>query len=534
MRVENTISNLKSVIIILMTSMFIFTGCGSDYSNHSDNMECRLKAENQFKIRGFHIDMRIQVMTMDALKSLVDELSDFGINTLIVEWEATYPYRNHTIISNELSYTRDEIKDFIQYSRLKGINVIPLQQCFGHVEFILRNDRYSNLREDRKDISQLCPMKVMEDSLLFSDIFKDLAETHNSEFIHIGGDETYLLGHCEECARKVKEEGKSKLFVDYMRMMCNIVIASGKTPLMWDDILLKYPEAAKELPPQTIFIDWNYGWRTDLFGDVSKLQKEGFHFWGAPSIRSHPDNYYVTCWEKHFNNQRDFIPYARKAGYDGIIMTSWSTSGLYGFTWDVNYKVVDMEQIRNTYPLSGFRILLASYAEALNSDKPIDPHEFVVRYAKDRFGLLPNDGERLWHVLTLPPELIINGKPEHSASITEMKDSITNAIIIMNSLKPSSNLKEFEHLMLMLDIRKQYLRFKEIEAECNSPEFNISSKIKETKKLEKLIARSKQIDKRFYRLNRNFIYNSEIKKQNAIRNQELVLLYQRLKGMRNN
>ena len=115
------------------------------------------------------------------------------------------------------------------------------------------------MREDRKDISQLCPLKVQEDSLLFADLFADMAAMHNSDYIHIGGDETYLLGHCPECALKAATEGKSKLFVDYMKMMCDIVISLGKKPVMWADILLKYPEAAEELPAETIFVDWNYG-----------------------------------------------------------------------------------------------------------------------------------------------------------------------------------------------------------------------------------------------------------------------------------
>ncbi|HCM59496.1 MAG TPA: N-acetyl-beta-hexosaminidase, partial [Bacteroidales bacterium] len=189
--------------------------------------------DNQFKVRGFHVDLRIQVMTMDALKALADELAAFGMNTLVMEWEASYPYQNNATVSNELAYTRDEVRAFVDYCEALGIDVIPLQQCFGHVEYILRHDRYSDLREDRKEISQLCPLKEEGDSLLFADLFADMAEMHRSDYIHIGGDETYLLGHCPACSLKAATEGKSKLFVDYMKMMCDIVISLGKKPVMW-------------------------------------------------------------------------------------------------------------------------------------------------------------------------------------------------------------------------------------------------------------------------------------------------------------
>jgi hypothetical protein len=36
------------------------------------------------------------------------------------------------------------------------------------------------------------------------------------------------------------------------------------------------------------------------FGEHEKLMQSGFEVWGAPSIRSHPDNYFLTQWEKAF------------------------------------------------------------------------------------------------------------------------------------------------------------------------------------------------------------------------------------------
>lgn len=522
---------MRKLLVLFTAITMTLAGCREKVTDVPE-LPANANPDTSFQIRGFHVDLRIQVMTMDALRHLADELASFGINTLVMEWEASYPYLDNATISNKLAYTREEISSFIDYCEARGIEVIPLQQCFGHIEYILRHDRYSDIREDRKDISQLCPLKVTEDSLLFSALFADMASLHKSKYIHIGGDETYLLGHCPACSLKVAEEGKSKLFVDYMKMMCNIVISLGKVPVMWADILLKYPEAAAELPPQTVYIDWNYGWKTDYFGDINALQALGLNFWGSPSIRSHPDNSYVTCWEKHFDNQRDFIPYARSAGYKGIVMTSWSTSGLYGFTWDVNYEVMDMEQIRNTYPLSGFRILIASYAQALASEKPLDPEAFVISYGISRFGLTEEEGRKLWKVLTLSPELIVNGKPAISGSIEEMRAGVDSAAVIMHAMHPVKNKKEFEHFRLMLDIRAHYLAFKQAEAEFNSPGFSISDKPDLLRRLEALDRASKPLDRRFAKLNRGFLYPSEIKEQNEIRDRKLKLLIERLKGDR--
>ena len=152
----------------------------------------------EFAVRGFHVDLRIQTMTMSALKELAKELADYGMNTLVMEWEGSFPYEKHSIISNRFAYTRKEVQSFVKYCSRLGIDVIPLQQCFGHVEYIMRHERYVHLRESNNDISQVCPLKVDENRKLFTDLFKDMVSLHPSPYFHIGCDETRLLGDCPE------------------------------------------------------------------------------------------------------------------------------------------------------------------------------------------------------------------------------------------------------------------------------------------------------------------------------------------------
>lgn len=490
------------------------------------------EALNSFSVRGFHIDLRIQVMTMPALKSFAKELSDFGINTLVMEWEAAYPYDKHATISNKYAYTREQVKDFVNYCDSLGIDVIPLQQCFGHVEYILRHSRYANLRESNKDISQVCPLKVEENRKLFSDLFDDMASLHKSKYIHIGGDETRLLGYCPVCSAKVTEGGKSKLFADYLTMICKIVTRMGKIPVLWSDIVLKYPEVVDQLPKETVYVDWNYGWKINYFGDIDKLLDKGLNFWGSPAIRSHPDNWYTTDWQKHFNNQRDFIPYARKAGYKGIVMTSWSTSGVYGFTWDTNDEVIDMHAIRNVYPLSGFRILIAAYVQSLTQPEPLNPQSFVVQYAQDRFGLTKAEGEKLWKILIASPKLVnLRG----SASMFELdtiRQSVSQAEKLMASIMPKDHVPEFEHLRLMIDLRSFYLDFRVVESVYESDQFNREMANEILPELKRLLAESKSLDERFAELNEGFLYPDEIKEQNQIRNKKLKNIYEAVANFR--
>jgi len=80
-----------------------------------------------FIIKGFHLDMRIQVMSMDTLKAFALKLSRDGINTLIMEWEGTYLFEKHPLIPNRYAYTKSQIVSFIKYCNSLDIDVIPLQ-----------------------------------------------------------------------------------------------------------------------------------------------------------------------------------------------------------------------------------------------------------------------------------------------------------------------------------------------------------------------------------------------------------------------
>ena len=57
-------------------------------------------AEKPFAVRAFHLDFRTQVMSVSAIKKLAYDLSQKGINTLILEYEASFPFQKHATLRN--------------------------------------------------------------------------------------------------------------------------------------------------------------------------------------------------------------------------------------------------------------------------------------------------------------------------------------------------------------------------------------------------------------------------------------------------
>ena len=375
-----------------------------------------------FDVRAVYVDHRTQVQTLPALEQLAKKAAEGGMNALVMEWEATFPFEDNATLCNRFAFSKSEVRDFINFCQRLGVDVIPLQNCFGHAEYILRHERYAGLREDAKDL--------------------------------------------------------------------------GKTPVIWADILLRYPEAAGLLPSDLVVVDWNYGWRPDRFGSIDPLLEKGITMWGASALRSSPDNIYLTQWDKHFRNLREYIPFCREKGFSGIIQTSWSTSGTYGYVMD--YKsVTDLVPVREVYPSQAFDILWQAFFEAVERTEPLRD-DFITDYLAAHFGLAPRDAASLAGYF-LQPQRSVSGKDFSRQAIDAELAGALSLRELVRSVSPRKNKSDYAHLCLMADIRIHYLRFKEVERAWETGEIGREEL---PVKLKPLIRESDRLRRRFVRLNK--------------------------------
>jgi len=528
----------SSLLLTVFLLFFVFTFSSAEANNTKD----------EFKVVAYHVDLRVQVMPMPSLKALASEVANLGFNTIIMEWEGTYPYKQHSIISNRYAYTLAEVEGFIEHSESLGLDVIPLQQNLGHAEYILMHPRYAYLRADKKDFSQIDPTRLDEARELFTELYADMLSTHKSKYVHIGGDETRILD-CDRCqqawGKDGEELGKSKLYVNYMKMIAEIVISHGKTPLLWADMILHHPDAIADMPKNVIYIDWNYGWKADKFGEtpVDIINKYGLTFWGASSMRSGPDDYHITTWSKHMNNQADYVRYAREAGFKGMVLTSWSTSGQYGYNWFHPGEVVELFPLRQVYPHAypndGFRMNVQGFIAALDQDKTFIPKDFSEHYAQQRFGLSEHQSKDLWSILTstsLHDSVPIGSKAFSGIKgLSNEKRTAKSALKAIRKLQaklraiiPKNNQKEFAHYQMQIDFREFYLSFRQIQDLVQSTTFNEKDKSVAIKQLERLLIRANELNNQFELLFSGALYESEMVTLNQYRNKKIKYLYQRL------
>jgi hexosaminidase len=496
---------------------------------------CSAQFPTEFKVRGYHVDLRLQVLKMPALKALVQNLKDNGINTLVMEWEATYPFSQYPIIANRYAYTKQEVNAFMSFCDSLDVDVVPLQQSFGHVEYILRDYKFASLREDQKDYSQVCPVEEEGNRKLFTELFAELAATHKSSYFHIGGDETYLLGHCEKCKKKAAEVGLSKLYIDHIKMLCEIVLKLGKKPILWADIALKHPEAIAQLPKQTVFIDWNYGWDLNRFGNLENLLKAGYEIWGAPAIRSGADNFYLSQWPLHFNNLHDFVPASRKLGYTGMVLTSWATNGIFNPAFNNSLDIIENFPRGHRYPITGYNMLLQAFFKSIHTAEPLDIRGFATSYGQKTFGLNAAEAGKMFDALYTAPYEIVQGRvlSPTPTTIQQVLDSTQLAFKTLSSLRPIKGKEEFAHLLLMTEIRLQFLETYLIENKLNEATSNGNEYPAIAARLKVILARSKSLDKRFIDLNKRSYYLGELQSENSLRSHHLTALFDRVSRNRN-
>ena len=460
---------------------------------------------SSFGVRAAYLDFRTQVMTVPAMKEFAKNVADRGLNAIVIEYEATFPFRENLTLRNRYAFSEDEIRDFIDYCSGIGVEVIPLQNCFGHAEYILRHERYASLKENRKDCSQVCPVKSEEAERVFRSIFREIAEMHPSEYMHIGCDETRLLGSCPKCREVVGASGISKLYVDYVALMCNIISELGKTPMIWADIILKHPEAISGLPGNVVIVDWNYGWKPDHFGRMENIEDSGHVIWGASSLRSHPDNLYLVQWRKHLDNIFNYSSYASEHGFQGLINTSWSTSGTYGYTYDDHDEVMDIQPVREVYPQTGFDMLDEAFASAM-SGRHKDAESFLDDYCHTNLGLTEADdiaAVKAYFNMKQNPVYAFDGQKER---IRKELDGCIDVHKGLAAVKfpPKAKLIA-RHLELMLNIRINYLNFKLVEAETEADGFTVEKSESLLRELKSIAAECRALRKAFVSLNRDYL-----------------------------
>ena len=88
------------------------------------------------------------------------------------------------------------------FLKRKKLKIVVLVQTFGHLEYVLKRNRFADYREQADNPISVCSLKQGSIELiasLVSQVVDGFGEK-NIDFLHIGADEVFNFASCRECS----------------------------------------------------------------------------------------------------------------------------------------------------------------------------------------------------------------------------------------------------------------------------------------------------------------------------------------------
>ena len=191
-----------------------------------------------------HLDLKGVRPTPDYLMQLLDRFAAFKINGILLEIEDYIRYDSHPSVAHPDALPKEFWRKFAARAQALHIEVTPLLQTWGHLQYILRKPAYRHLAETGKGmISEICPEHPETWALLRAMIDELCDVFPASRFFHVGQDEVFHHGECPRCRKIERRLGVNRFFVRQINRACGYVAGKGRIPVIWGD------ELARDLKP---------------------------------------------------------------------------------------------------------------------------------------------------------------------------------------------------------------------------------------------------------------------------------------------
>jgi hexosaminidase len=217
----------------------------------------RIEDAPEMRVRGVQIELSFLTPRLATIKAMLRQFARYKINTVLISYLDKFKFEKHPLAGHPDAFSKNQIRELDALARSLHIDLVPILQCFGHAENVLRHPEYAHLREGQEIHTQFCP-EHPGSFRVFQEMAEEILSVHSSPYFHIGADETYYLGHCPKCKKMVEREGKVGLFLSYVNKACDFIVRKGKTPILWDDIFCKSPSDLKKLHKKAVISYWDY------------------------------------------------------------------------------------------------------------------------------------------------------------------------------------------------------------------------------------------------------------------------------------
>jgi hypothetical protein len=314
-------------------------------------------------IRAVQIDLASQKESISEILRFFDHAKKYNYNTVVMYLEDRIKTKTYPYISDEESYSEDEIRGIVKFASDIGLDIIPVVSNFSHTGRFLQHGELQHIAELRGNIKgrfneagsaayvTSCP-SLPEAQKFFDSYMKEVAALFPSKYFLAGLDEAFDIGCCDICRKEVESYGGiGRLFLNHVIRTNNLLKSLGKEMIMFDDMFWFCPEILSSVPKDIIMCTWNYDYVNRLprcqFGNSAK--KDIFGLYDKLGIR-----YICAVWNNFINNIDSYTRYAKDRSPIGYLNTTWQMTA---------------EQYLFTYPLIAYTGLLWSGDESTQTER---------------------------------------------------------------------------------------------------------------------------------------------------------------------
>lgn len=297
-----------------------------------------IEDEPDMKNRGYYHDItRGRIQNLDNLKKLADILCFYKTNQLQLYVEHSYLFRDETELwRDDTPLTAEEIMELDDYCYERGIELVPSLSSFGHLYKLLGTRSHQELCElpgsaesaklfsfrDRMDHHTVNVSNPAAIELVKS-LIEEYMQLFRTDKFNICADETFDLGKGRS-VELAKEKGTGQLYLDYISELFEFLIARGKTPMFWGDIISGHPELYEKLPKEVICLTWGYA-ANQSDREAKILHSVGATQYLCPGVCGW--NTWVNYISGSYENITKMCSYARTYEAIGVLNTDWGDFG---------------------------------------------------------------------------------------------------------------------------------------------------------------------------------------------------------------
>lgn len=305
-------------------------------NNETDFVVCQY---NRFNTCGIMLDVsRNAVLKTDTVKEIIRYMANMGLNMFMLYTEDTYKMEEYPYFGYMRgAYTKEEIKEIVEYADIFGIEAVPNIQTLAHLEKALRWSWASDIC-DNMDTLLIGEEKTYD---FIECMVKTCRECFKSKKIHIGMDEAEGVG-LGEYLKKHGYRNRYELLSEHLNRVMDILRKYDFEPMMWSDMFFRLgskgaesydpdaqmPENISEIIPRDLsMVYWDYySMDSKFYEDIIKIHQTmkrnvvfagGAWTWSGPAV--HHDKAYITT--------NLGLSACVKCGVKDVLVTMWGDDG---------------------------------------------------------------------------------------------------------------------------------------------------------------------------------------------------------------